>query len=727
MKLVIALSDIRDAPVAWVGGKATALARMKWAGVPVPDAVCVTSEAYRLFVSEGGLKERILMELSRKPFAQMRWEEVWDAALRIRNLFLTTPWPPHLYAALAEGLNGFLDERPLVVRSSCPGEDSAESSFAGLHESYVNVRGLEATLERIKGVWASLWSDGALLYRRELGGDVHLSTMAVIVQHLVTGEVSGVGFSQSPHTSSEGAVEAVYGLNQGLVDGTIEPDHWRLDRETGAVLEHREPLRSSYVGPDSTGVRAFPLSGAKAQTPPLMPEEVTRIFELACRLERLFGAAQDLEWTLAKGTLHALQSRPITTLDSGDSSDRNGLYQSLHRSYENLNALRERIENHLLPEMVRAVDDMAEAPLLTLSDRDLAEEIKARLEVNERWVQVYWTEFIPYAHGIRLFGQVYNDAVKPEDPFEFTSLLTHTPLMGMARNRRLNELAELFRTRGDLGQEAGRNPIHLPPELEEPLTAYIDTYGAFPWLEGEGSRSQQTRASLVTLLFEMARHPPASEPTIEAAPQLEAQFLGCFAEGEKAYARGVLALGRSSYRLRDDDNIYMGQLETQLLRAVDEGRKRLEEGHEDTVTAQLRDEIERFGIRSTIKSAASDTPVGGPVVKARQIMGQPAGQGMAQGRARVIRTPKDLGGLKHGEILVCDVVEPNMTWAVPLAAGIVERRGGMLIHGAIIAREYGLPCVTGVPDATQRIETGDRVTVDGYLGMVILGESTSVF
>ncbi len=62
-----------------------------------------------------------------------------------------------------------------------------------------------------------------------------------------------------------------------------------------------------------------------------------------------------------------------------------------------------------------------------------------------------------------------------------------------------------------------------------------------------------------------------------------------------------------------------------------------------------------------------------------------------------------------------------MTFVVPLSAGIVERRGGMLIHGAIIAREYGLPCVTGVPNATALIHTGDEVTVDGYLGIVVVG------
>jgi pyruvate,water dikinase len=108
-------------------------------------------------------------------------------------------------------------------------------------------------------------------------------------------------------------------------------------------------------------------------------------------------------------------------------------------------------------------------------------------------------------------------------------------------------------------------------------------------------------------------------------------------------------------------------------------------------------------------------------VQARQVVGQPAGPGLAIGPARVVLGRDDVAAFEDGEVLVCDAVQPEMTFVVPLAAGIVERRGGMLIHGAIIAREYGLPCVTGVPRATELIRTGDRVTVDGFLGIVVIG------
>jgi phosphoenolpyruvate synthase/pyruvate phosphate dikinase len=105
-------------------------------------------------------------------------------------------------------------------------------------------------------------------------------------------------------------------------------------------------------------------------------------------------------------------------------------------------------------------------------------------------------------------------------------------------------------------------------------------------------------------------------------------------------------------------------------------------------------------------------------------MGQPASSGIAAGRARVVVNPEDLFKFEAGEVLVCDAIDPNMTFIVPLAGAIVERRGGMLIHGAIIAREHGIPCVTGVPEAAVLIKDGDLVSVDGYLGIVTIGENS---
>ena len=185
----------------------------------------------------------------------------------------------------------------------------------------------------------------------------------------------------------------------------------------------------------------------------------------------------------------------------------------------------------------------------------------------------------------------------------------------------------------------------------------------------------------------------------------------------------LLDLARASYRLRDDDNLYIGRIEAELHRSIREAKRRMdscESGHEAAALANIIVETirEKDGSSISTKSKKEDTRFR---ALPRQLVGQPAGPGLAVGKARVIHTSSDLFDFQEGEALVCDAVDPNMTFIVPLCVGIVERRGGMLIHGAIIAREYGLPCVTGVPQATMAIRTGQTITIDGYLGIVTVG------
>ncbi|HSO61466.1 MAG TPA: PEP/pyruvate-binding domain-containing protein, partial [Desulfobacterales bacterium] len=185
MNLILSAHEIGASDLSRVGGKALALAALSQAGFRIPDFLCVTTDAYSAFLDGTGLRERILLELHRKDFTEMRWEEIWDCATRIRNLFLRKPLPPDVAAALHAAVAERFEGQTVVVRSSAPDEDTARASFAGLHESYVNIRGTEAVVEHIRRVWASLWSDAALLYRQELGLDAGRSAMAVVVQELV--------------------------------------------------------------------------------------------------------------------------------------------------------------------------------------------------------------------------------------------------------------------------------------------------------------------------------------------------------------------------------------------------------------------------------------------------------------------------------------------------------------------------------------------------------------
>ena len=707
-----------------MGGKGYALARLSGFGFRVPETFYLTTAAYHDYLQVTGLRERILMELNRKDFKEMRWEEIWDVSLRIRNQFLTTPLPESMQAELEDFFRRHLTDRAVVVRSSAPDEDSAQASFAGLHESFVNVIGPEAILDRVRLVWASLWSDAALLYRQELGLDIEKSSMAVVVQELIVGNCSGVAFSRSPNDESQAVIESVHGLNQGLVDGVVEPDRWLIDRLTGRLTHFPPSSRPSFYRPDGDTITLQELPADLASSAPLTQEQVRQVYDLALQAENAFGSPQDVEWTCQNGTMYTLQARPITTVATDRPDDQRPWYLSLHRSYENLKVLRRRLENELIPAMTTAAAQLQEQNLGILGDAALSCEIQRRQEIHAHWVAVYWRDFIPFAHGMRLFGQLYNDTLRPTDPYEFMNLLGGAPLASLDRNRRLAEMAARLRRNRNLAAAIRRHDLNgLDAEFQQALAEFLNTYGDLS-CPVTGGQCRQGPEAVLELVLEMASQPPraaAVAPTDAAA--LTQTFLNRFSGTKSAEAADILDLARASYRLRDDDNIYLGRLEAQKINALQEARRRLvlrgldvpADLPESEVIKALLDR--RYQPQSPDQAALIKEPLH---IKARQLIGQPAGPGLAQGPARVITAFQDLTHFKHGEVLVCDAVDPNMTFVVPLAAAVVERRGGMLIHGAIIAREYGLPCVTGIPEATTLIHNGDSLTVDGYLGIVVI-------
>ncbi|UCD32994.1 MAG: hypothetical protein JSV38_03720, partial [Desulfobacterales bacterium] len=451
------------------------------------------------------------------------------------------------------------------------------------------------------------------------------------------------------------------------------------------------------------------------------------IYELALQAEALFNAPQDVEWTIKNDTLYVLQSRPITTLSPSETQDKRAWYLSLHRSVENLKALRTAIEETLIPEMAKAASEMAKQDVTILSDKELTVEIKRRWQINQHWVNTYWEEFIPFAHGVRIFGQYYNDAMQPDDPYEFMNLLTQTKMASLERNQLMEDLAAMVREDSQLFENLkDGEPLDLESEFAEKVDQFIEKFGDLSCAVTGGTECATDTRPLFKLLLEMAFNPStwASRKKPEDAQELKQKFLEHFGGPKRQEAEELLDLARSSYRLRDDDNIYLGRIEAQLLSAVKEAKTRVESAeHHETQKSEFNDlksVIQDLNYGTTNRKASVQQDEHGIKVNPRQLVGQPAGPGLSKGKARVVRQHLDLQDFRHSEILVCDAVDPNMTFVIPLAAAVVERRGGMLIHGAIIAREYGLPCVTGIPDAMSLIHTGDEVTVDGFLGIVTI-------
>ena len=316
------------------------------------------------------------------------------------------------------------------------------------------------------------------------------------------------------------------------------------------------------MAPADDGVRLVDLPGDLAGTAPLAAEEVPVVYGLARRAEGHFAAPQDVEWTLRRGELFALQSRPITTL-AGEAGDGRAQYLSLRRSFENLERLRRRIEDEDLPQMTAAADRLAAVRLEELDDAGLLAALHARKYAHDRAVDVYVADFVPFAHGVRLFGAAYNDALHPDDPYEFTDLLTATPMLSLRRNAALQRIAACLRD----GEEAA---------AQRAADAFVAEFGEAGDLRG--------RAEVLALAARLAaraaparrlrRAPSGDGPARPDAAARARRFVEAHPEAERERAEALLDLARASWRLRDDDNLYLDRLRRLLDEALDEAERR---------------------------------------------------------------------------------------------------------------------------------------------------------
>jgi pyruvate,water dikinase len=213
-----------------------------------------------------------------------------------------------------------------VVRSSATAEDLPGASFAGQHGTYYYVDGARL-LEMVRHCWASLWSVEAASYRSTHGIPHASVRMAVVVQQMVPSEVSGVAFTANPVTGERGQVviESSFGMGAAIVDGRVTPDRYVIAGDDGLALRERRIAQKRFMVPtrlESEGAErlvAVPHERQRSET--LTLDQARTVARWAMRCEERFGAPQDIEWALAGGRFHLLQSRPITTLARGRSEE----------------------------------------------------------------------------------------------------------------------------------------------------------------------------------------------------------------------------------------------------------------------------------------------------------------------------------------------------------------------------------------------------------------------
>lgn len=290
------------------GGKAYNLAKLSKARFPVPDWICLSADAFDVFLSHHGLMSEVFVE-------GQNFDEIEK---NVEELFLKKQIPISVREELTVHLErtGLIDHF-VAVRSSGLDEDSGDHSFAGQFSSFLFQKGVEAILRSIIKCWASGWSARALAYRKERNLPLTGIRIGVVIQKMVDAECAGVGFSRNPIDIADRdhlLLSGVWGLGEGLVSGLLAADEFIVNRQS---LEYRETLAEK-----SLALRHAPAGGlfeqkvdpSKISVATLNSTEVKSISRMILEIEKSFAAPQDVEWALAGGQIYLLQTRPITTL-----------------------------------------------------------------------------------------------------------------------------------------------------------------------------------------------------------------------------------------------------------------------------------------------------------------------------------------------------------------------------------------------------------------------------
>ena len=313
---ILWLEEIRKEDIISVGGKGASLGEMASIGLPVPGAFVITAQAFRRFLVETGLEQKIYASFERLNVEDNAALE--RAAESAKGLVLKAKVPAAIRDDIKKAykrMNG--GDLVVAVRSSATAEDLPDASFAGQQETYLNIRGESALLSAVQKCWASLYGARAIYYRAKQGFDDHTVNIAVVVQQLVNSEKAGVMFTSHPITGEPSTIiEGSWGLGEAVVSGSVSPDKYVFDQRGEKVTERLISTKKIEIVADgANGTKIIDVQSGRKDAQVLSDEEVAKLAMYGKIAENHYGIPQDVEWSIVGKTFYILQSRPITTIN----------------------------------------------------------------------------------------------------------------------------------------------------------------------------------------------------------------------------------------------------------------------------------------------------------------------------------------------------------------------------------------------------------------------------
>ena len=833
---VLGFEEIDQTQVAVVGSKGAHLAALsRIEGLRVPAGFCLTTNAFERTMAEAPSMDGRLNRLSRLKVDDR--EAIRELSAEIRQAIEAIAIPDAVAAEIRRALVALGEQAAYAVRSSATAEDLPTASFAGQHDSYLNVVGPAAILQHASRCWASLFTERSVTYRLHNGFDHRRVNMAVVVQQMVVPQAAGVLFTADPVTGNRkvSSVEASFGLGEALVSGLVNADVYKV--RNGEVI----------AKPVDTGHRA------------MTDAQVGRLEQLGRTIEGHFGRPQDIEWCLVDDQFHIVQSRPITTLFPipAAADGENHVYISvghqqmmtdpmkpLGLSMWQLATFRPMYEagGRLFVDVVRDLASPARrAALLNMLGKsdtligDALQAILARrdfipsipdekpasasaggapapIEIDaaivtdligrsEASIAVLKREirtksgsalldfilsdiqelkrilFDPQSHRVfmaaieatwwlneRLEAWLGEknaaDALTQSVPNNVTSEMGLALLDVADAIRPHPEVVAFLQHVEDEGFLEELPRLSGGREARDAIVAWLDKYGMRGvgeiditrprWSErptmllpmilgnvrnfepGAGARRfEQGRQEAWTreqeLLERVRALPDGAQKATETKQKIDCvrTFIG-YREYPKygkvsrdfVYKQALLQEAQRLVEarvLREKEDVFF--LRFQELQEVVRTNQ-----VDDQLIRQRQDEFKAYQALTPPRVLTSDGEIVAGAyrrdnVPAGALVGLSVSAGTVEGRARVILDMAQ-ADLEAGDILVTAYTDPCWTPLFVAIKGLVTEVGGLMTHGAVIAREYGLPAVVGVEHATRLIRDGQRIRLhatDGYV------------
>lgn len=312
--LALGFQEMEKTQLLLVGGKGVNLGELsKIEGIQVPEGFCITTVGYQKAIEQNETLQTLLDQL-----AMLKVEDrnqIGEISRKIRQLIMEVEIPSDVVTAVIHYLSQLGEEYAYAVRSSATAEDLPYASFAGQHDTYLNIIGKESIMQHIRKCWASLFTDRAVIYRIQNGFDHKQVYLSVIVQRMVFPQASGILFTADPITSNRKllSIDASFGLGEALVSGWVSADCYKV-RDEKIVNKMIATKKLAIYARKEGGTETIQIDPGLQKTQTLTDQQILRLARIGRQIEAYFGCPQDIEWCLIDDTFYIVQSRPITTL-----------------------------------------------------------------------------------------------------------------------------------------------------------------------------------------------------------------------------------------------------------------------------------------------------------------------------------------------------------------------------------------------------------------------------